>query len=279
MKRKVCALLIASMMVLTGCGSSEGVSQEEYDALKAQLEAVQAENTEAEENDDYIEQQEETTNTVEKQEGNSVTLKQTNETSSLEEEKKEIVLVNSWYSISKKSSYTHINYVVKIENPNENYDVIYPKIQIIARSADGSILSSDDMTLNSIAAGDTIMYGNDEQYEGDEPDSVEISVSSRADYCQIHDGSKYVNQEVFEFNNASEQGDSWKKITGEMKNNSDVDFSTVAITVLYSKDGSYVGGTTGYVSDVRAGGTSIFEVSGSSYIDDYDAIELYGLRW
>ncbi len=47
---------------------------------------------------------------------------------------------------------------------------------------------------------------------------MEITVSSSEDYCEPHDDSICVKQESFVFNNASEQGDSWKKITGEMTN-------------------------------------------------------------
>lgn len=108
---------------------------------------------------------------------------------------------------------------------------------------------------------------------------MEITVTSSEDYCEPHDDSICVKQESFVFNNASEQGDSWKKITGEMTNNSDVDFDIVAVTVLYSYNGSYVGGATDYVHDVRAGNTAVFEVYGNDYIDEYDAIELYALQW
>lgn len=286
MKKKVLCLALAAMVVLSGCGSSGGVSQEEYDALKKQLEEAQsssADTSTATVEEDV--QEEEPEQEPEKQTGNSVTLKQKEEESNDVEvataDIKEIELVNSWYTATKSenSDYAHINYVVQIKNPNEDYDVIWPEIKITAKAADGSILSSDEMTLDSICAGDTILYGNYEQYEGELPDTVDISVSSKEKYCKPHDPTQYVKQECFQFNNATEQGDSWKKITGELTNNSDVDFSTIAVCVLYLKDGEYIGGSTGYVDDLGAGETEVFEVSGSMYIEDYDSIELYALPW
>ncbi len=288
MKKRVFGIVIASVLCLSGCGNSSGVSQEDYDALKKQLEEAQsaiadASQTAAETVEEAAEPAVEeepasgTNNT-----GNSVTLKQSvnEETGEPEEDKKEVELINCWNTCTTRegSDYSHINYVVEIKNPNENYDVLWPTIQFVAKAADGSILASKDLTLSGIAAGDTIIYGNEEQYEGPVADSVEITVSSQTDRCYPHDDS-YVKQEVFEFNNASEQGERSKKITGELTNNSDTDFSSVAVCVLYSKDGEYVGGKAGYVHDVRAGSTNIFEVSGNSYIEDYDSIDLYAIQW
>ena len=278
-KVRIIALLLSSVMILGGCGSSGGVSQEEYDALKAQLDAVQGAGDESVVETEAVV---ETPSPAEKKEGNSVTLKQdTAEAETPGEEVKEVELLNSWYTTYKRdgSNYTQINYVVEIKNPNETYDVIFPHIEFVAKAADGSILASKDLTLNSIAAGDTILYGNNQQYDGELPETVEISVSSKEDYCKEHDPEKYVKQGDFTFSNLTEQGERNKKITGEITNNSDVGFNTVAVTVLYSKDGQYVGGNTGYVDDVGAGETKVFEISGSSYIEDYDSIYVYAIQW
>lgn len=279
MKVTIIASLLMSVVILGGCGSAGGVSQEEYDALKAQLDAVQSAEDESVVETEVVS---ETPAPVDKKEGNSVTLKQdTAEAEVPDEETKEVELLNSWYTTYKRegSNYSQINYVVEVKNPNETYDVIFPHIEFVAKSADGSMLASKELTLNSISAGDTILYGNNQQYDGELPETVEITVSSKDEYCREHDPEKYVKQEAFTFSNLTEQGERNKKITGEITNNSDVGFDTVAVSVLYSKGGQYIGGNTGYVNDVGAGETKVFEIPGSSYIEDYDSIDVYAIQW
>ena len=294
MSRKIIGAFLAvalTVVTLAGCGSSSGVSQEEYDKLAAELEAMKNNNGDSGTTTT-------TTTTEEKTEtapaetptqdqtttaGNSVKLQtkgSDSSDSSAAASYEEIELVDSTYKCySSSGKYRYVSYVVTIKNPNKDAAVKYPKIKITAKDADGMILKSDEMTLNCIAADDTIIYANEVLYEGAEAATVDISVSNKDDYYIPQDDSKFVKQSAFEFGNASEQGGSWKKITGELTNNSDVDFDTVAVTVVYSKNGERIGGATGYAKDVDAHATTVFEVSGAHYIDDYDNIELYAIQW
>lgn len=287
MSRKIIGAFLAialTMGTLAGCGSNSGVSQEEYDKLAAELEAMKNNTgdsgtaTTATETAPQESPKQEQTNTA----GNSVKLQTKGSDSSdpAAASYQEIELVDSAYKCySSSGDYKYISYVVTIKNPNKDAAVLYPKIIITAKDADGMILKNDELTLNCIAADDTIIYGNEVMYEGAEAATVDISVSNKDDRYATQDDSKFVKQSAFEFGNASEQGGSWKKITGELTNNSDVDFDTVAVTVVYSKNGERIGGATGYAKEVDAHATTVFEVSGAHYIDDYDNIELYAIQW
>ncbi len=194
-------------------------------------------------------------------------------------EPQEIVLLNSGWSCTKPYDYSTVYYAVEIENPNEYYAVEFPTIIITARDANGKILANEERVLSSIAAGDTIIYGSDMSYEGEMPDTVEISVYSNEDDCKKQDGNRYVKQSEFVISNTSENEGRHKKYTGEITNNSAVDFDKVSISVIYKLNGEIVGGENSYVNDLRSGGTKVFEISASSDVGEYDSYEFYAIQW
>lgn len=251
-------------LVLAGCGST-GVSQEQYESVVAERDKYK---------NDY--------EALLSAQSEPAALA---ESSVVEEEEKEsdepqkVKLIDSGWTSNKNGDYTHVYYCVTIENPNQDYAVNFPTITVTARDVDGKILKNDERVLNSIAGGDTIIYGSDSLYEGAEPVSVDISVSNGKNDYSRQDDSRYVKTSAFAISNISENKGSFNtKYTGELTNNSEVDFSIIAITVVYKKDGLYVGGSVGYVDDVDSGATKVFEIS-SDYPLEYDSYELYALPW
>lgn len=196
-----------------------------------------------------------------------------------EKEFKDIVLLNSGWNCIKSYDYSRVYYAVEISNPNEDYAIEFPTITITARDSDGKILSNDERVLNSISAGDTIIYGSDMSYEGDLPETVDISVSCNDRNYKKQDVNKYVKQSDFTIFNVSENNGMFKKYTGEIANNSKVDFRTVSISVIYKLNGEMVGGENGFLNDLGAGETKVFEISASSDVGDYDSYELYAIQW
>lgn len=191
----------------------------------------------------------------------------------------QIELVESGYSVNSNDGYISIYYAVKIHNPNEEYAVEFPKIQITARSEDGKILKTDEQVLNSIAANDTIVYGSRVSYEGEEADSVEISVSNGKDDYMHQSGSGVVRQEQLTVSNTSENiGEYERTYTGEVTNNSTEDLSMVAIIVIYKNGDEMVGGEATYIDDLNSGSTKPFEISEYSDLE-YDSFEVYALQW
>ena len=133
--------------------------------------------------------------------------------------------------------------------------------------------------MNSIAANDTIVYGSRVSYEGEEADSVEISVSNGKDDYMHQSGSGVVRQDQLTVSNISENiGEYERTYTGEVTNNSTEDLSTVAIMVIYKNGDEMVGGDGTYVDDLNSGSTKPFEISEYSDLE-YDSFEVYALQW
>ena len=191
----------------------------------------------------------------------------------------QIELVESGYSINSNDGYVSVNYAVKIHNPNEEYAIEFPKIQITAKSEDGKILTTEEQVLNSIAANDTIIYGNMVTYEGEEAESIEISVSNGKDDYMHQSGSGVIRQEQIVISNVSENiGEYERTYTGEVSNNSTEDLSTVAVIVIYKNGDEMIGGDTTYIDDLNSGATKPFEISAYSDLE-YESFEIYALQW
>ena len=194
---------------------------------------------------------------------------------------KVIELVNARYWII-PGSYGNGNtlyYAEQIHNPNEKYVVNFPKIHITAKSADGSILKTEDQVLNSIAANDTITYGSSIYYEGAIADTVELYVDNGANDYAHQDGAKVIRQSDLVISNTSENpGTIGTTYTGMVANNSTVDLDTVCINVVYIKDGQMFGGETTYIDDLKSGASKPFEISQMKDID-HDSYEIYALQW
>ena len=204
------------------------------------------------------------------------------EESTTEEKSKEpteVELVDYGYTLSQESENAVVLYAVKIKNPNERYAINYPVITITARDVDNKILSTEDMTLSCISAGDTIIYANKMYYEGNLPETVEISAGNRDDNYTLQLLSDAIYQEDIVIENTSENiGERKRTYTGEITNNSDTDMDA-AISIVFTKEGKLLGGTTSYVDDIGAGETKAFEVSSTKTISDYDAYEIHAIQW
>ena len=191
----------------------------------------------------------------------------------------QIELVESGYSLDSNDGYVSVYYAVKIHNPNEEYAIEFPKIQITAKSEDGKILKTEEQVLNSISANDTIIYGNRVSYEGEEANSVEISVSNGKDDYMHQSGSGVIRQEQLAISNVSENvGEYEKTYTGEVTNNSTEDLSTVAVIVIYKNGDEMIGGDATYIDDLSSGSTKPFEISEYSNLE-YESFEIYALQW
>lgn len=187
-------------------------------------------------------------------------------------------LVRSGWSCTKGKKYTNVFYAAEIENPNKDYAVAFSRIIVTIKDEEGKILKNEEQVLNCIAAGDNIIYGNSIPYEGKEPSNVEISVSNGDDYY-IQDDSIYLKSSEFTFSNISENNGTYKTFTGEITNNSNVNVSMAAISVIYKSGDDIIGGEVAYVDDLKAGETRAFEISASSDIEGYDSYEFYAIQW
>ncbi len=193
----------------------------------------------------------------------------------------DLELVSSGYSIEVREDYSLVYYAVEMHNPNMEHAVEFPTIELVARSESGAILGTEDQVLSAIAAGDTYKYGNSFMVEGDIPAVVEISLASPDDYDFIRqDRSEFIYVSSLVVSNTSEVESDYKKTyTGEVTNNSEYDYSSIAVTVIFKRGNEIVGGGTGYVDKVKAGKTKAFEVSSYSKSLEYDSFEIFALPW
>ena len=187
-------------------------------------------------------------------------------------------LVESEYCVRASSHYKYIYYTVKIYNPNKEYAIEYPTIMITARDADGTVLATYDEILDSIAAGDTIIFGSEVNYEGKEPSSVEISLEDLSKWKYVlQDGSNTIRQDELAISNISERRGSFNNtITGEVTNNSDIDLSGPKIIVILKNNGELAWASFTYVNRLNSGKTLPFQIGIDSDIK-YDSFEIYGI--
>ena len=278
--KKILAMILAVGMLfsLAACGSSDSDEED--------TEAEETEETEAEETEEAEEEEEASEETDSEETAETDSEEEAAEEESEEEEYQQVQMLDSGYSTyyNELGEYTMIYYAVELYNPNEDYAINFPEIHITVRNEDGTILSTDDQTLNSIAAGDSYYYGNEIYYEGTIPDAatIEISVSNGTDlfdYTEQEGSSVLYSGELAVSNTSSNTGSYDVNFTGEVTNNSSEDQTIVAIVVIFSLEGQIVGGAAGYVNDLAAGATSAFEVSVSDDYTGYDSYEIYAIQW
>lgn len=201
-------------------------------------------------------------------------------TSGAAQEGQQIELVKSGYHVYKDDSRNYVYYAVQIHNPNTDYVVEFPKIQITAKSADNKILKTEEQVLGAIAADDTIIYGSYISYEGDAAQTVEITVSND-EYSYMHQkGSEVIKQNELTVTNVSENIGSYSKTyTGEVTNTSTVDLDSTCITVIFKKGDDIVGGEITFVHDLKSRATEPFEISSYTEFHEYDSYEIHALQW
>lgn len=193
--------------------------------------------------------------------------------------KQQLELIDSGYSIVTDFFSTTIEFAVKIHNPNTDYAVLFPEVLVTVKSSDGKILDTYDTLAYGIAAGETIALGDSFLYEGDIPDTVEISIKDTDDYSYVlQNGEDLIHQDQLVFSNISEFGKGYDRtITGEITNNSAQDLSSVSIIAVLNKDGKIVGCAKDIVTSLKSGKTMPFEINILSNLE-YDSYELYGLQ-
>lgn len=277
MKKKALVIVLCGLM-LAGC-SSGGAGTAIQNESNATVEEPQEENSNEEEQVENVDDSKSGKNVL-----NISEISNSNEISIEEtaENYKDLELLDSgWMPFqSDGSSYVNVYYAVQMHNPNEEYAVMFPTITITAKSADGSILATDDMVLSSIAAGDTVYYGNSMLYEGNTaPASVEITLNNSNDDFVQQDDNEYAKQSDFVVSNVAENAGDWDRtFTGEIQNNSNFQTSLAVIAIL-KQDGALVGGEIAYVDDIDSGASKAFEIDVSNDLTGYNTVEFYAIQW
>lgn len=184
------------------------------------------------------------------------------------------VVSSGW---SKDGDYMYYGIVYK--NPNTEQAIEFPKIKITVKDESGAVLASEEQVMAFIAAGDTLAYGSQVNVGSGTPSKVEFTPSnSETSFIEMND--KIISSSQIEVLNTSELAKNGATFTGEIKNNSSVNMSTAAVTVILKNNDEIVYGMTSYVDDINAGATSAFEVSSLGHdVPEHTSFEIYVQNW
>lgn len=201
-----------------------------------------------------------------------------------EEDNGELEIVESGYTVMASNSIgdIYLTYAVTIKNNNKKMAVEFPSITVTGRSESGSILFSEEQTLGTILPGDSVSWADDAvDCKGETPASVDIKVEGGDFVKPAQSINNTVPSSDFTIENLSEvPGDFDYAVTGEIINNSDTDYDSVAVTVILKNQGKVVGGFTDYADNLSAGKQSAFDISSfMSELPAHDSIEVVVQGW
>lgn len=153
----------------------------------------------------------------------------------------------------------YLYYAFIFHNPNESTCIEYPKFRITARDDAGILLGSEEQTLCISYPGQDAAYGFMAFKVDAVPADVQIEYLDPSEY-NVKDVSmvKVPDYKPLQVVNHALRD---KKIVGEVQSENDVEFFSVAVSVLFrDNDGALLGGTTTFVDKVNKGLTP-FELS------------------
>ncbi|MBQ6441522.1 MAG: serine/threonine protein kinase [Lachnospiraceae bacterium] len=192
---------------------------------------------------------------------------------------KEVEIVESGYTI--KDNFA--TYGLVLHNPNTDVAAKNIHVEAVARAADGTILATNDSRIRFIAAGDTILFGCDNMlyWEQGVGDRVEMRVYQKADDYALQEGTDILYADELPVSNVSnmKSPSGSTVITGEVKNNSDLDLEEVCVTGICRKDGKIIGGWFVFEEGLKAKGSIPFEEHPASLLDEYDTLDVMALQW
>jgi hypothetical protein len=191
-----------------------------------------------------------------------------------------VQLTDSGYTVNYDDPYSTVYYAVRVWNPNPDYTVHIPVATVTVRAEDGTIITTREQKLPSMTPGDTIFYASSIAYEADtKVGSVDISVSNiKKAYEKGIAGAVPASAVIL--SNSKEQKGSYSNIyTGEVTNNSTVDFHLTAVVLIYRYKGKMIGGDSTFIDGLEAGSTKPFQLETFFRPDQYDSYELYTMKW
>lgn len=162
----------------------------------------------------------------------------------------------------KDQDYTWLYYCAEVTNTNSQASSVSSVI-VTPKSKNGGTLAVLQWdTIGPIAGGDTVRFSGVEYYKGEAPEKVTLSLDLLNKYDSYNDNyHKAVPSSRLQIVNSSMSSD-MKMITGTLVNNGSIEAERVRISVLFKKNGKYIGGNYDYVADVQPnGGKADFEIN------------------
>lgn len=185
----------------------------------------------------------------------------------------DLQIVDSGWSADSQG-YVHYGYVLK--NPNEGYEASFPKVTITGKSADGTILFSEDQTMSFILVNGQASYGFQVGH-GTTPATVEFSASQ----SKWKENDKQAFDAYTVSNTAEVPGSYGTTVyTGVVTSNEDwADVKRAAVTViLRDASGKIVYGNSTFADVPEKGDSKSFEVRAYK-VPDHATFEITAQPW
>lgn len=184
-----------------------------------------------------------------------------------------VVADSGWTYVQDATWGNSVWYGVALRNDNKGKVASFPKVKVIARSADNKILFSDEFTcsLDYAYYGETLYCGGHYGQQTEKPDKVEFKTSLNE--WEDESAVNYPRNTDFSVKNISENKDgSTITFTGEIYNNSKTKINSAHIVVIFKKDGKIVGGDMTYSDKLDANSDDTFQmyVSDGPEYDEYN---------
>lgn len=176
----------------------------------------------------------------------------------------------SWY---RSGNYIYQSYSAEVTNNHPTKAAQFGQVTVTLKDASGKIIKSDTTYLGTIAAGDTIRYSDVIMFQGGEPSTISLSVST-TDYSFVDNSNAIRSSQLSVSNVNYVSGNYYDRITGEVRNSSSKDSSMTRISVIFMRDGKVIGGTYDYVRNLNHGSSTSFEilVNNSTQFDSYQVV-------
>ena len=182
----------------------------------------------------------------------------------------------------------YVYYAVLVENTYSDYAVDFVSLKVSIFGSDGSVLKTDEETLDWIAEGDSYWYAGYVSFdsEGITPTSVEYTISADEwNFRKASASNQIIRAGELSVTNVSKRGSGYDlRYTGQVTNNSQFTSDWIKVIVIYKmkdSDGNEVpmGGDYTYITDaLPSGRTTTFELHPSSGFVGYSSYEVIALQ-
>ena len=178
----------------------------------------------------------------------------------------------------------YVYYAVKVENTYPNYAVDFVSLKASVYSEDGSVLKTDEETLDWIAEGESYWYASYVSFDSDGVVPARMEYTISANEWNFHKSSasnQIIRAGELVVTNVSRRGSGYDmRYTGQVTNNSQFTSNMIKVIVIYKMkdtDGNEVpvGGDYTYISDALPSGQTVaFELHPSSMFTGYSSYEI-----
>lgn len=188
-----------------------------------------------------------------------------------------VVLLDTGYSMSEDNEY--IYWAAEFQNPEGNSTAYeFTKILVTAYDANGTVLATENQTMNSLQPGEKQAFGSLMDSHGQIPAKVDFAIESGTPIAPSQDALKSSD---FQIEGVTERNDEFGDVTytGTVKNNGAKDTDSVGIVVALKMDGKLVYAANAYVNDLAAGQQKAFEINTWGKVPAHNSYEVIAYDW